>query len=240
MKLMITGPPGAGKGTQSQLLCERFNLSHLSTGEVLREAVQAGTELGRKADAIMRAGDLVPDELILKMVSQWLAERGFLAAAGAPAAPSGPGSGGFLLDGFPRTLEQAKGLERCGIELDAVILLQLADDDIVKRLSDRRVHLPSGRIYHLINNPPKRPGLDDETGEKLVQRPDDRPEIIRNRLETYRTQTEPMLQYYHDKSVPWLQISGEGRMDEIADNIQKELALLKQSNWQTPGQTLGA
>ena len=205
MQLMIAGPPGAGKGTQSALLCRHYDLLHLSTGEVLREAVREGSELGKQADSIMRAGDLLPDALMLDLVLDWIAQH--------------PGRG-FLLDGFPRTLEQAEGLEKNGVHLDAVLHISLPDEVIVSRLSGRRVHLPSGRIYHLAHHQPKVEGHDDETGEPLVQRDDDRPEAVQRRLDNYRRQTEPVLEYYRTRDdIPCLIVVGEGQVQEVFGRI---------------------
>lgn len=217
MQLMIVGPPGAGKGTQSVLLCREFDLGYLSTGEMLREAVRSGSELGQRADKIMRAGDLFPDTLMLQLVGEWLtADRH---------------EGGFLLDGFPRTVAQADGLKKqYGIQLDAVIHLHLDDEKIVSRLSGRRVHPASGRIYHLDNQPPKRPGLDDESGEELVQREDDLPAVVRRRLENYRLQTEPLLRFYREQGVPFFTVRGEDQVAEVFQRILEGASLRSMAN----------
>ncbi|MCS5708302.1 adenylate kinase [Candidatus Berkiella cookevillensis] len=182
MRLILLGPPGAGKGTQSHFIKERYNIPQISTGDMLRQAVQDDTEIGRKAKFIMETGGLVPDDVIIELVQERIHKTDC--------------EHGFLLDGFPRTLAQAKALSLTNISFDHVIEIDLDDEIIVKRLSGRWVHPASGRSYHVENNPPRKPFKDDFTGEPLVQRDDDQEVTIRKRLSVYRTQTQPVASYY--------------------------------------------
>lgn len=182
MNVILLGPPGAGKGTQAQFIMERFHIPQISTGDMLRKEVASGSELGLKAGEIMKSGALVPDELIIDIVKHRLSESDCQE--------------GFLLDGFPRTLKQAQAMSEAGILINHVVELVVPDEDIVNRLSGRRVHEGSGRVYHVLHNPPKQEGLDDITGESLIQRNDDLPDTIRQRLAVYAEQTRPVAQYY--------------------------------------------
>lgn len=184
MNLVFLGPPGVGKGTMAARLAENKAIPHISTGDMFRAAVNNQTELGKKAKAIMDAGDLIPDELTIELVRERLAE---------PDAQKG-----FILDGFPRTIPQADALAEIAT-IDRVVRFDLEDPEIVKRLSGRRVHKPSGRTYHVLFNRPKEEGKDDVTGEPLIQRPDDQEEAIRNRLVVYTRQTAPLVEYYEQK-----------------------------------------
>jgi adenylate kinase len=184
MRLILLGPPGAGKGTQARFICERFGIPQISTGDMLRAAVAAGTELGLKAKAVMDSGALVSDDIIIGLVKQRIHE---------PDCASG-----FLFDGFPRTLAQAEAMREAAVDIDAVVEISVPDDEIVTRLSGRRSHPGSGRVYHVVFNPPKEEGKDDVTGEPLVHRDDDKEETIRNRLATYHAQTEVLTRYYGD------------------------------------------
>ena len=184
MNLVFLGPPGAGKGTMASRLAENKAIPHISTGDMFRAAVNNQTELGKKAKAIMEAGDLIPDELTIALVKERLAE---------PDAQDG-----YILDGFPRTIPQANALAEIAT-IDRVVRFDLESGEIVKRLSGRRVHKPSGRTYHVQFNPPKEEGKDDVTGEPLIQRPDDQEEAIRNRLAVYTRQTAPLVEYYEEK-----------------------------------------
>ncbi len=186
MRLILLGPPGAGKGTQAQFICQELGIPQISTGDMLRAAVKAGTPLGLKAKAVMDAGQLVSDDLIIGLVKERIAK---------PDCGSG-----FLFDGFPRTVAQAKALEEQGVGIDAVVEIVVPDDEIVKRMSGRRVHLASGRTYHLVFNPPKTEGRDDVTGEALIQREDDHEDTVRKRLEAYHAQTEVLSRFYGDKA----------------------------------------
>jgi adenylate kinase len=182
MRLILLGPPGAGKGTQARFICERFGIPQISTGDMLRAAVAAGTELGRQAKGVMDSGGLVSDDIIIGLVKERITN--------ADCRP------GFLFDGFPRTLAQAQAMRDAGVRIDAVVEISVPDDDIVKRLSGRRSHPGSGRVYHVLFNPPKVEGRDDVTGEPLVHRDDDREETIRNRLANYHAQTEVLTKFY--------------------------------------------
>ena len=186
MKLILLGPPGAGKGTQAKFVTEYLKIPQISTGDILRAEVKDRTDLGIKVQKIMDSGGLVSDELIVSIVKNRLQKDDC--------------TNGFLLDGFPRTIPQAKALLEAKIAIDIVIELSVSDDEIVKRLSGRRVHEASGRIYHIQNNPPKHPDLDDQTGEKLVQRPDDLESTVRKRLAVYRSQTKPLVDFYSNLS----------------------------------------
>ena len=182
MKLILLGPPGAGKGTQANYIKERFGIAQISTGDMLRAAVEAGSELGRKAKKVMDAGELVSDELILELV------RARIKADDC--------KNGYLFDGFPRTLAQAEGMEAAGIEVNYIIEIKAEDAAIIRRMSGRRCHLASGRTYHTEFNPPRLADQDDITGEALVQRADDQEQTVRNRLNVYRQQTLPLIEFY--------------------------------------------
>ncbi|WP_022947861.1 adenylate kinase [Methylohalobius crimeensis] len=214
MKLIFLGAPGSGKGTQAQFVCQRYRIPQISTGDMLRSAVREGTELGRKAKAIMDAGELVPDDIILNLIAERIAQSDC--------------DNGFLLDGFPRTIAQAEGLEKMGVNLDNVIEIQVPDEEIVKRLSGRRVHPASGRVYHLMYNPPKEDLKDDVTGEALIQRDDDKEETVRKRLEVYHAQTAPLVDFYRQRAetgqVRFSTVSGTGSVESIRDQIFQILA----------------
>lgn len=182
MRLILLGPPGSGKGTQAQFIMERYEIPQISTGDMLRKSVAQETSLGLQVKSLMEAGSLVPDDLIIKLVKERIAE--------ADCAK------GFLLDGFPRTVKQAEALVRMGVELDWVIELKVPDGEIIARLGGRRTHPPSGRVYHVTNQPPSRPNRDDVTGEPLIQREDDKEETVKKRLEIYHQQTQPVSSYY--------------------------------------------
>ncbi|MDQ8934625.1 adenylate kinase [Acinetobacter rudis] len=185
MRIILLGPPGAGKGTQAQLICKRYNIPQISTGDMLRAAIREGTELGLKAKAVMESGGLVSDELIIGLVKERIAQADCV--------------NGFILDGFPRTIPQAEALEGEGIHINNVIEIAVPDEEIVKRLSGRRQHPASGRVYHIVYNPPKVEGKDDETGEDLVQRPDDQEETIRKRLVAYHNDTAKLVGFYQGR-----------------------------------------
>ena len=208
MRLILLGPPGAGKGTQAAFLCKRFGIPQISTGDMLRAAVKAGTPLGLAAKQVMDAGGLVSDDLIIGLVKERLTQ---------PDCASG-----FLFDGFPRTLAQADAMKAAGVRLDAVLEIDVPDGEIVERMSGRRAHLPSGRTYHVKFNPPKVAGQDDVTGEPLIQRDDDREETVIKRLSVYHTQTRPLVDYYSswaasgDAAAPrYARISGLGSVEDI-------------------------
>ncbi|MFA6397214.1 MAG: adenylate kinase, partial [Sulfurimonas sp.] len=182
MKIILLGAPGAGKGTQAQFLTKAFDIPQISTGDMLRAAIKAGSELGTLAKSVMDAGKLVTDEIIIGLVKERIAQDDC--------------KNGFLLDGFPRTVPQADALKEAGVAIDAVIEIDVPDSEIVKRMSGRRAHLASGRTYHVMYNPPKIEGKDDETGEDLVQRDDDKEEIVLGRLSVYHELTQPLVAYY--------------------------------------------
>jgi adenylate kinase len=212
MRLILLGGPGAGKGTQANYIKEKYQIPQISTGDMLRAAVKAGTELGLKAKGYMDSGGLVPDEVIIGLVKERIKE--------ADCAK------GFLFDGFPRTIPQADAMKEAGVAIDAVVEIDVPDEEIVKRMSGRRAHLASGRTYHVIYNPPKVEGKDDVTGEPLVQRDDDKEEVVRKRLDVYHAQTEPLVNYYKkwaasgEAGAPkHVYIEGVGKVDEIRDNI---------------------
>lgn len=208
MRLILLGPPGAGKGTQAKFIAERYSIPQISTGDMLRAAVKAGTPLGVAAKAVMDSGQLVSDEIIIGLVKERLAQ---------PDCAKG-----YMFDGFPRTLRQADALKEHGVELDAVLEIDVPDSEIIERMSGRRVHVASGRTYHIKFNPPKAEGKDDETGEALVQREDDKEEVVTKRLDVYHEQTKPLVKYYFDWSSTgdvhaprYAKISGLGTVDQI-------------------------
>jgi adenylate kinase len=212
MKIILLGPPGSGKGTQANFIKDVFNIPQISTGDMLRAAVKAQTPLGQAAKKIMDAGNLVSDEIILDLV------RERITASDC--------RNGYLFDGFPRTIAQAEGMAKSGIDIDLVIELQVNDEEIVRRMSGRRVHPASGRTYHIEFNPPRIPDHDDITGEILIQRDDDKEETVRNRLQVYHAQTAPLVDYYSGKSGQnklqcpfYLVIEGTGDIKIIQENI---------------------
>jgi len=210
MRIILLGPPGAGKGTQAQFICEQFAVPQISTGDMLRAAVAAGTPLGQQAKAIMDAGGLVSDDIIIGLVKERLSESDCQA--------------GCLFDGFPRTIPQAQAMVDEGIEIDHVLEIAVSDEEIITRLSGRRVHPGSGRVYHVEYNPPKQAGADDETGEALIQRDDDQEETVRNRLTVYHDQTRPLVDFYRDlEGVEYHQLDGVGAVDEITRHIMSVL-----------------
>ncbi len=206
MRVILLGGPAAGKGTQADFISREWGIPKISTGDMLRAAVKAGTPLGREAKQIMDTGGLVSDELILNLIKDRLSaddcERG------------------FLFDGFPRTIPQAAGLDAIGVQIDRVVEIAVADDEIVRRMSGRRTHLASGRSYHLLFHPPRVAGLDDETGEPLVQRDDDHEDTVRNRLRVYHEQTEPLVGFYSQRAaegaqLKFVRVPGVGSVEEI-------------------------
>lgn len=184
LRIILLGPPGAGKGTQAKLISQQFAIPQISTGDMLRAAIKAGTELGLQAKTVMEKGELVSDDLVIGLVKERLAEPDCV--------------NGCIFDGFPRTIAQADALARAGILIDKVIEISVPDEEIVNRMSGRRVHLPSGRTYHITHNPPKVAGIDDETGEPLVQRDDDQEQVVKDRLKVYHAQTAALVGYYEN------------------------------------------
>ena len=216
LNLILLGPPGAGKGTQAERLTDDFNLPYIPTGEILRQAVKDKTELGSKAKAYMDAGELVPDDVITGVI---------LEALGSTEAQDG-----FVLDGFPRTVQQADALEQ-GLadvdrELTAAILIDAPDDEVIRRLSGRRVSVKTGRVYHVEFDPPKHEGRCDVDGSRLVQRDDDKPETIANRLKVYHDQTKPLVQYYEDRGL-LRRFDGTRSPTEVHDHIRATIATLR-------------
>jgi adenylate kinase len=216
MRLILLGPPGAGKGTQAQFISEKYAVPQVSTGDMLRAAIKAGTELGKKVKDVMDSGALVSDELIIALVEDRIQQADCV--------------NGFLLDGFPRTIPQAQALKDAGIPIDFVVEISVDDDQIVSRLSGRRVHEGSGRVYHVEHNPPQVVDQDDVTGEPLIQREDDREATIRNRLEVYHSQTEPLVAFYNelanaDNQAPaFKSVDGLGQLDAVQARIVTALS----------------
>ena len=205
MRIILLGGPGSGKGTQAGFLTRHFGIPQVSSGDMLRAAVREGTALGRKAKGIMDSGALVPDDLIVAMVGERLDRPDC--------------SEGFVLDGFPRTIPQAEALRAAGVVIDTVIEIAVDDEEIVVRMSGRRVHPASGRVYHVVHNPPRVEGRDDETGDELIQRDDDREATVRTRLAVYREQTEPLVAYYRGLAeqgeLHYARIEGTGEVEEV-------------------------
>lgn len=216
MRIILLGPPGAGKGTQAKFITEQYGIPQISTGDMLRAAVKAGTELGMKAKNIMESGGLVSDELIIALVKERIEEPDCV--------------NGFLFDGFPRTIPQAQALIDAGVKIDYVIEIFVEDEEIIARLSGRRVHEASGRIYHIAHNPPLTEGLDDTTGESLIQRADDSAETVRKRLDVYHEQTEPLVSFYTELAASnpegaadYLRIDGVGDLDTVQQRLVNAL-----------------
>ena len=212
MRLILLGAPGAGKGTQAQFICEKYAIPQISTGDMLRAAVKAGTPMGLEAKKIMDAGGLVSDEIILGLIAERLKQDDCAQ--------------GFLFDGFPRTIPQAEALRTQGVDLDYVVEIDVADEEIIKRMSGRRVHTGSGRTYHVVFNPPKVEGKDDATGEALIQRDDDREETVKKRLEVYHSQTKPLVDFYSSWGASgaagaskYRKIAGVGSLDSIKGEV---------------------
>lgn len=217
MRILLLGMPGAGKGTQAQFLIEKYQIPQISTGDMLRSAIKAGTPLGLEAKKFMDKGELVPDALVIDLVKQ--------------RVKNSDCDQGFIIDGFPRTIPQAQALREAGIDIDFVIEIEVGDMEILRRMSGRRVHLPSGRSYHVEFNPPKVPGKDDLTGDDLVQRADDEEATVRNRIATYHSQTKPLIEYYMrwaaagDLNAPkYVNIYGRGSVHHIRDKLFAALA----------------
>jgi len=207
MRIILLGSPGSGKGTQAQFITEKYGIPQISTGDMLRAAVREGTPLGIEAKKVMDAGGLVSDGIILGLIKERITQSDC--------------SHGFLLDGFPRTIAQAEGLEKMGVSIDTVIEIVVSDEEIVKRMAGRRLHLASGRTYHVEFNPPKTAGIDDVTGESLIQRDDDKEETVRKRLQVYHEQTKPLVGYYSspERSAKFSSIAGVGAVDKITEKV---------------------
>ncbi len=214
MRIILLGAPGAGKGTQAQFLTKKYNIPQISTGDMLRAAIKAGTEMGKMAKAAMDAGQLVTDDIIIGLVKDRIAEDDC--------------KNGYLLDGFPRTLPQADAVTNAGITIDAVIEIDVPDEEIVKRMSGRRAHLASGRTYHILYNPPKVQGKDDVTGEELVQRDDDKESVVLDRLKVYHELTSPLINYYKEqasknKDLKYITVDGTADIADVEAAITSQL-----------------
>lgn len=214
MRIILLGAPGAGKGTQAQVIMDKFGIPQISTGDMLRAAIKAGTPLGLEAKKVMDAGQLVSDDLIIGLVKERVAQDDCKE--------------GFLLDGFPRTIPQADAMKEAGIAVDYVVEIDVPDEEIVKRMGGRRVHPGSGRTYHVVYNPPKVEGKDDVTGEELVIRPDDEAETVRKRLGIYHDQTKPLIGYYtaeaETSSTQYLKFDGTQAVDAVSKEVLAALA----------------
>ena len=219
VKVVLLGPPGAGKGTQAQFICNTYGIAQISTGDMLRAAVEAGTPLGRQAKQVMESGALVSDDIIIALMQERIAAQDCQA--------------GFLLDGFPRTIPQAEALESIGVELDAVVEISVPDAEIIKRMSGRRVHPGSGRVYHVLYNPPAVADVDDLTGEALIQRADDQEATVRERLAVYRRQTEPLITFYRDRArgggLHYLAVDGSKEVEAVQQALAAGLAKRRQA-----------
>ena len=215
MKVILLGPPGAGKGTQAQFITEKYSIPQISTGDMLRAAIKAESPLGLEVKDVMASGALVSDELIIALVRERVEKADC--------------ENGFLFDGFPRTIPQAMAIVEAGISIDAVVEIAVVDEEIIARLSGRRVHEDSGRIYHIEHNPSNNPGLDDQTGEPLMQRPDDREETVRNRLDVYHKQTKPLVNFYIElaasgnKTPKFSSVSGLGLLADVQERLVEAL-----------------
>ncbi len=209
MRIILLGGPGAGKGTQANFIKEKYNIPQISTGDMLRAHVKAGTDLGKAAKKIMDEGGLVSDDIIMGMVKERIKEDDC--------------KNGYLFDGFPRTIPQAEAMKEAGIGIDAVVEIDVPDEEIIKRMSGRRVHPASGRTYHVVFNPPKEEGKDDVTGEPLVQRDDDQEDTVKERLKVYHDQTEPLIDFYSKEAeagkLKYVKVNGVGSVDEIREQI---------------------
>lgn len=209
MRVILLGPPGAGKGTQAKFISEKYAIPQISTGDMLRAAVKAETEMGLKVKAVMDSGALVSDDIIIGLVKERIAQDDC--------------ANGFLFDGFPRTIPQAEALKEAGVGIDVVLEIAVDDEEIVTRMSGRRVHEASGRVYHVVFNPPAKEGVDDDTGDALVQREDDKEETVRKRLEVYHSQTKPLVDFYQKLAAEdgpvYRRVEGVGSVDAIRDKV---------------------
>ena len=207
MRIILLGMPGAGKGTQAQIIEEELAIANVSTGAILREVSKSKSDLGQKVQTYLNSGQLVPDEIIIEMLVERISNDDC--------------NNGFILDGFPRNIEQAKSLDQAGVNIDLVIYLKILEEQIIERMSGRRIHLASGRSYHTTFNPPKVDGKDDLTGEDLIQRSDDKPDVIKKRLEVYFNETEPMLDFYKNKDIQFYEIDASESVKAVTEKILK-------------------
>lgn len=207
MRIILLGMPGAGKGTQAQIIEEELAIANVSTGAILREVSKSKSDLGQKVQSYLNSGQLVPDDIIIEMLVERISKDDC--------------KNGFILDGFPRNIEQAKSLDQAGVNIDLVIYLKILEEQIIERMSGRRIHLASGRSYHTTFNPPKVDGKDDLTGEDLIQRSDDKPDVIKKRLEVYFNETEPMLEFYRNKDIKFYEIDASEPVKAVTEKILK-------------------
>ena len=210
MNLILLGMPGAGKGTQAEIIQREQGIANVSTGAMMREVSRAETDLGKKVQEYLSAGKLVPDNIIIQMLVERISQSDC--------------ENGFLLDGFPRNLDQAKALDEAKVEINLILFLKISEKEIIERMSGRRVHLPSGRSYHIAHNPPKAEGKDDLTGETLIQREDDHPDVIKKRLEVYYDETEPLLSFYRQKDISFYEIDASKTLEEVTEDIRKVIS----------------
>ena len=210
MNLILLGMPGAGKGTQAEIIQREQGIANVSTGAMMREVSRAETDLGKKVQEYLSTGKLVPDDIIIQMLVERISESDC--------------ENGFLLDGFPRNLDQAKALDEAKVEINLILFLKISEKEIIERMSGRRVHLPSGRSYHIAHNPPKVEGKDDLTGETLIQREDDHPDVIKKRLEVYYDETEPLLSFYRQKDISFYEIDASKTLEEVTEDIRKVIS----------------
>lgn len=210
MNLILLGMPGAGKGTQAEFIQKDFGLANISTGAMMREVSRSKSELATKVQLYLSSGTLVPNEIIVEMLVERIQQDDCLD--------------GFLLDGFPRNLDQGKALDNANISIDLVLYLSIKEEEIISRMSGRRVHLASGRSYHIMHNPPKKEGFDDITGEALIHREDDNPKVIKKRLSVYYNETEPLLKFYKNKNLKFIEIDASKSVDVVTDSIRQSIS----------------
>ena len=210
MNLILLGMPGAGKGTQAEIIQKDFDIANISTGAMMREVSRSEGELAEKVQTYLSSGTLVPNDIIVEMLVQRIDQDDCRK--------------GFLLDGFPRNLDQGKALDSANVSIDLVLYLSISEDEIINRMSGRRVHLSSGRSYHVIHNPPQKEGFDDITGEALIQREDDAPEVIKKRLDVYFNETEPLLDFYRNKNLKFIEIDASKSLDEVTESIRQSIS----------------
>ena len=207
MNLILLGMPGAGKGTQAEIIQREQGIANISTGAMMREISRAETDLGKTVQEYLSSGRLVPDSIIIQILVERISQSDC--------------DNGFLLDGFPRNLDQAKALDEANVEINLILFLKISEEEIIKRMSGRRVHLASGRSYHIAHNPPKVDGKDDLTGETLIQREDDHPDVIKKRLQVYYDETEPLLSFYRQKDISFYEIDASKTLEEVTEDIRK-------------------
>ena len=210
MNLILLGMPGAGKGTQAEIIQKDFDIANISTGAMMREVSRSQGELAEKVQTYLSSGTLVPNDIIVEMLVQRISQDDCRK--------------GFLLDGFPRNLDQGKALDSANVSINLVLYLSISEDEIINRMSGRRVHLSSGRSYHVIHNPPQKEGFDDITGEALIQREDDAPEVIKKRLDVYFNETEPLLDFYRNKNLKFIEIDASKSLDEVTESIRQSIS----------------